>query len=56
MKFLVPFPLLVNIASHVEWRKAPAALRPQLSVVEVISQPLRTTSCTAAVGFGTTGA
>ena len=39
VKFLVPFSLLVSIASHVEWRKAPVAVRPPLSVVEQISQP-----------------
>jgi bla regulator protein BlaR1 len=39
VKFLVPFSLLVSIASQVEWRKAPAAVRPQVSVVEQISQP-----------------
>jgi len=39
VKFLVPFSVLVSIASQVEWRKAPAAIRPQLSMVEQISQP-----------------
>ena len=39
VKFLVPFSLLVSIASQVEWHRAPAAVRPQLSVVEQMSQP-----------------
>jgi len=39
VKFLVPFSILVSIAGQVEWRKAPAAAPPQLSVVEQISQP-----------------
>src|SRR5580704_10797710 len=43
VKFLVPFSLLVSIGSQVgskvEWREPPAAVRPQLSVVEQISQP-----------------
>jgi bla regulator protein BlaR1 len=42
VKFLVPFSLLMSIASQVEWRKPPAAVRPQLSVVEQISQPFVT--------------
>jgi len=42
VKFLVPFSLLVSIAGEVEWRKPPAAVRPQLSVVEQISQPFLT--------------
>jgi bla regulator protein BlaR1 len=39
VKFLVPFSLLVSVASQIEWRKAPAAVRSQLSVVEQIGQP-----------------
>jgi bla regulator protein blaR1 len=39
VKFLVPFSLLASIASQVEWRNAPAAVRPQLSLVEQIGQP-----------------
>jgi bla regulator protein BlaR1 len=39
VKFLVPFSILVSIVGQVEWRKAPAAAPPQLSVVEQISQP-----------------
>jgi uncharacterized protein (TIGR03435 family) len=42
VKFLVPYALLVSIAGQVEWRKPPAAIRPQLSVVEQISQPFET--------------
>lgn len=42
VKFLVPFSLLTSIASQVEWRKPPAAVRPQLSMVEHISQPFVT--------------
>jgi bla regulator protein blaR1 len=42
VKFLLPFSLLVGIASHLEWHKPPAAVRPQLSVVEHISQPFAT--------------
>ena len=39
VKFLVPFSILVSLAGQVEWRKAPAAAPPQLSVVEQISKP-----------------
>src|SRR5438874_1965212 len=39
VKFLVPFSLLVSIASQVDWRKAPAAVQPRVSLVEQISQP-----------------
>src|SRR5580704_15587738 len=39
VKFLVPFSILVSVASQVEWRKAPAAPPPQMSVIEQISQP-----------------
>ena len=39
VKFLVPFSLLVSIGSQVEWRELPAAVRPQVSVVEQIGQP-----------------
>jgi uncharacterized protein (TIGR03435 family) len=39
VKFLVPFSILVSIASQVEWRKAAGMVQPQLSVMERISQP-----------------
>jgi bla regulator protein BlaR1 len=39
VKFLVPFSLLVSIGSQVEWRDPPAAVRPQVSMVEQIGQP-----------------
>jgi bla regulator protein BlaR1 len=42
VKFLVPFSLLVSIGSLVEWREPPAAVRPQVSVVEQIGQPFAT--------------
>ena len=42
VKFLVPFSLLVGLASLVEWRMPSAAVRPQLSVVEQVSQPFAT--------------
>src|ERR1700756_2973218 len=44
VKFLIPFSLLVGIAGRVEWRRPPVAVRPQLSVVEQISQPFVTTA------------
>jgi bla regulator protein BlaR1 len=39
VKFLIPLSILVSIVGQVEWRKAPDAAPPQLSVVEQISQP-----------------
>ncbi len=39
VKFLVPFALMANLAGHVEWRQAPAAVRSQLSAVGEISEP-----------------
>jgi uncharacterized protein (TIGR03435 family) len=39
VKFLVPFPLLIGLANHVEWRKAPIVPRPRLEVVQQISEP-----------------
>lgn len=39
VKFLVPFSLLVSIGSRFEWREPPAAVPPQVSVVEQIGQP-----------------
>jgi bla regulator protein BlaR1 len=39
VKFLVPFPLLVGLAGQLEWQKPLAAVRPQFSVVEQVSQP-----------------
>jgi bla regulator protein blaR1 len=39
VKFLIPFSLLVSIGSQIEWRKPPATTRPQVSVVEQISEP-----------------
>jgi bla regulator protein blaR1 len=40
VKFLVPFSLLIVLASRVEWRKAPGVPQPRLYVVEQISEPL----------------
>ena len=42
VKFLVPFPLLVGLAAQLAWHKPPAAVRPQFSVVEQITQPFAT--------------
>jgi uncharacterized protein (TIGR03435 family) len=42
VKFLIPFSLVVSLAVRMEWRKAPAAVRPRLSVVEQITQPFET--------------
>jgi uncharacterized protein (TIGR03435 family) len=42
VKFLVPFSLLTSMASQMEWREPRIAIRPQLSVVEQISQPFVT--------------
>ncbi len=40
VKFLVPFSVLIGMGSLIEWRKAPAAVQPQVTfVMEEISQP-----------------
>jgi bla regulator protein blaR1 len=40
VKFLIPFSLLVNAGSHIEWRTAPAFRQSQVSVViDEFSQP-----------------
>ena len=39
VKFLVPFSILVSIGSQFDWRTPPAAGQPQVSVVELFSQP-----------------
>jgi bla regulator protein BlaR1 len=40
IKFLVPFVLLIDIGSQLEWRKAPQLPQPRIAVVDKIREPL----------------